>query len=75
MGVSCNFFLNGGQFIPDLCPELNKSHAEIGRGADGCGCSQNLRRPATEIFELLAHELAAILLFESESDFDFPFNA
>jgi len=51
--------------------KLDKRDAEIARAAGGCR-AQNLRWPATQIFQLLAHELAAILLLEREPDFDFP---
>src|SRR5262249_16162749 len=58
-----------------LCRKLNKSHAQIGRATDGRRRPQNLKRSAAQILELLAHELAAILLFERKPDFDFPSEA
>jgi hypothetical protein len=57
--------------LGDLCPKLDKCDAQIGRAADGCRF-QNLTWPAAQIFQLLAHELAAILLLESKPDFDLP---
>jgi hypothetical protein len=56
-------------------PELDKSDAEVRPAVAGWWRAQNLGWPATQAFQLFAHESAAIVLFECKPDFDFPSSA
>ena len=67
-----NYFLRGGQLVRDVRRKFDKSDVDIGAATEGWRDTQNLRWSATQAFELLAREFAAIVLLEGKADFDFP---
>src|SRR5207247_4775151 len=64
-----NYFLRGGQLVRDVRRKFDKSDVDIRAATEGWRDTQNLRWSATQAFELLAREFAAIVLLEGKADF------